>query len=255
MLCVYGNRQNLGTIRKDENALWSLGVHDLSVILYLVDEEPTEAIAHGNAFLNAGRRGRRLLLPPLPERQDRAHAPLVARPAQDAEDHRRRPRQDGRLRRHGARAQGDDLRQGARAARRRTTASGGRAPATSSARRSRTTSRCGSSARTSCALVEQGPATSRGARRARGRARARAAQTSLGRTAIAEIHPTAIVYPGHGARRGREGARARGRRQAADALAALDREARAAAADRARRRHDRLDRRHRVRGVARSARA
>ena len=54
VLCIYGNRQNLGTIRKDENALWSLGVHDLSVILYLVDEEPDELWAHGNAFLNPG---------------------------------------------------------------------------------------------------------------------------------------------------------------------------------------------------------
>ena len=54
----------------------------------------------------ARRRGRRLLLPPLPVGPDRAHAPLVARPAQDAEDDRGRPREDGRLRRHGARAQG-----------------------------------------------------------------------------------------------------------------------------------------------------
>jgi predicted dehydrogenase len=54
VLCVYGNRQNLGKIRTDENALWSLGVHDLSVILYLFDEEPTEATAHGRDFLNAG---------------------------------------------------------------------------------------------------------------------------------------------------------------------------------------------------------
>jgi predicted dehydrogenase len=54
VLCVYGNRQNLGKIRRDENALWSLGVHDLSVILYLLDEEPSEAIAHGRSFLNEG---------------------------------------------------------------------------------------------------------------------------------------------------------------------------------------------------------
>ena len=54
MLCVYGNRQNLGKIRKDENALWSLGVHDLSVVLYLLDEEPSEAVAHGRDFLNPG---------------------------------------------------------------------------------------------------------------------------------------------------------------------------------------------------------
>jgi predicted dehydrogenase len=54
VLCVYGNRQNLGTIRTNENALWSLGVHDLSVILHLIDEEPVEASAHGNAFLTPG---------------------------------------------------------------------------------------------------------------------------------------------------------------------------------------------------------
>jgi len=54
VLCVYGNRQNLGKIRKDENALWSLGVHDLSVILFLVGEEPSQAVAHGNAFLTQG---------------------------------------------------------------------------------------------------------------------------------------------------------------------------------------------------------
>ena len=54
VLCVYGNRQNLGKIRKDENALWSLGVHDLSVVLYLLDEEPEEATAHGRDFLNEG---------------------------------------------------------------------------------------------------------------------------------------------------------------------------------------------------------
>jgi predicted dehydrogenase len=54
VLCIYGNRQNLGTIRTDENALWSLGVHDLSVILYLTGEEPSEVWAHGNAFLNPG---------------------------------------------------------------------------------------------------------------------------------------------------------------------------------------------------------
>ncbi len=54
ILCIYGNRQNLGKIRKDENALWSLGVHDLSVILYLIEEEPSEVVAHGHAFLTEG---------------------------------------------------------------------------------------------------------------------------------------------------------------------------------------------------------
>jgi predicted dehydrogenase len=54
VLCVYGNRQNLGIVRTNENALWSLGVHDLSVILYLLDEEPSEAVAHGRDFLTTG---------------------------------------------------------------------------------------------------------------------------------------------------------------------------------------------------------
>ncbi|HST24855.1 MAG TPA: Gfo/Idh/MocA family oxidoreductase [Gaiellaceae bacterium] len=54
VLCVYGNRQNLGIIRRDENALWSLGVHDLSVILHLLGEEPEEVVAHGRDFLTPG---------------------------------------------------------------------------------------------------------------------------------------------------------------------------------------------------------
>ena len=52
--CVYGNRQNLGVIRSNENALWSLGVHDLSVILWLLGEEPSEAVAHGVDYLQKG---------------------------------------------------------------------------------------------------------------------------------------------------------------------------------------------------------
>jgi predicted dehydrogenase len=51
ILYVYGNRVNLGTIRRDENALWSLGVHDLSVILHLLEEEPADLSAHGESFL------------------------------------------------------------------------------------------------------------------------------------------------------------------------------------------------------------
>jgi len=47
VLCVYGNRQNLGIVREEENALWSLGVHDLSVILHLLDEDPDFVTAQG----------------------------------------------------------------------------------------------------------------------------------------------------------------------------------------------------------------
>jgi predicted dehydrogenase len=54
VLYVYGNRQNFGVIRTVENALWSLGVHDLSVILYLLGEEPDDVIALGRDFLQPG---------------------------------------------------------------------------------------------------------------------------------------------------------------------------------------------------------
>ena len=54
VLCVYTNRQNLGIVRTNENALWSLGVHDLSVILWLIGEDPSEAVAYGRDFLTEG---------------------------------------------------------------------------------------------------------------------------------------------------------------------------------------------------------
>jgi predicted dehydrogenase len=54
VLCVYGNRVNLGIVRSNENALWSLGVQDLSVILYLLDEDPELVTAQGSASIHPG---------------------------------------------------------------------------------------------------------------------------------------------------------------------------------------------------------
>jgi predicted dehydrogenase len=51
---IYGNRLNLGQLRADENALWSLGAHDVSVVLHLIDEEPEECLAHGASYVRAG---------------------------------------------------------------------------------------------------------------------------------------------------------------------------------------------------------
>jgi predicted dehydrogenase len=51
---LYGNRLNLGKLRADENALWSLGAHDVSVVLHLIDEEPSECIAHGRSYVRDG---------------------------------------------------------------------------------------------------------------------------------------------------------------------------------------------------------
>jgi predicted dehydrogenase len=51
---IYGNRLNLGKLRADENALWSLGAHDVSVVLYLADEEPWDVVAHGESYVQEG---------------------------------------------------------------------------------------------------------------------------------------------------------------------------------------------------------
>jgi predicted dehydrogenase len=51
---VYSHRLNLGKLRTDENALWSLGAHDVSVLLHLLDEEPVEVTARGEAYMHTG---------------------------------------------------------------------------------------------------------------------------------------------------------------------------------------------------------
>jgi len=51
---IYSNRLNLGQLRADENALWSLGAHDLSVVLHLAGEDPSEATAHGESYMRPG---------------------------------------------------------------------------------------------------------------------------------------------------------------------------------------------------------
>jgi predicted dehydrogenase len=52
---IYSNRLNLGKLRADENALWSLGAHDVSVVLFLAGgEEPVETYAHGESYMRPG---------------------------------------------------------------------------------------------------------------------------------------------------------------------------------------------------------
>lgn len=47
-------RANLGRLRRDENALWSFGPHDLSMIDYLVPGEPITVTARGASYLQPG---------------------------------------------------------------------------------------------------------------------------------------------------------------------------------------------------------
>ncbi len=51
---LYSQRVNLGKLRADENALWSLGAHDVSVLLELADGNPSEVSARGEAYVRDG---------------------------------------------------------------------------------------------------------------------------------------------------------------------------------------------------------
>ena len=49
---IYSNRLNLGKIRSEENILWSFAPHDISAILYLLEEMPTQVVDQGGNYLN-----------------------------------------------------------------------------------------------------------------------------------------------------------------------------------------------------------
>ena len=51
---VYSNRLNLGSVRKEENILWSFTPHDVSVLRYLIGADPIDVRAHGSVFLQPG---------------------------------------------------------------------------------------------------------------------------------------------------------------------------------------------------------
>jgi UDP-2-acetamido-3-amino-2,3-dideoxy-glucuronate N-acetyltransferase len=52
VLYIYSSRLNLGKLRTEENILWSFAPHDISAILYILDEEPTSVASHGGQYLN-----------------------------------------------------------------------------------------------------------------------------------------------------------------------------------------------------------
>ena len=48
---IYSNRLNLGTVRTEENILWSFAPHDISIFQYFIGSLPVEVISRGGAFL------------------------------------------------------------------------------------------------------------------------------------------------------------------------------------------------------------
>lgn len=51
---IYSQRVNLGTVRGDENAMWNFAPHDVSSILFLFGETPTDVSARGQCYLQKG---------------------------------------------------------------------------------------------------------------------------------------------------------------------------------------------------------
>lgn len=51
ILYVYSQRLNLGVVRRDENAWWSLAPHDISVASFLLGADPLAVSATGGSFL------------------------------------------------------------------------------------------------------------------------------------------------------------------------------------------------------------
>ena len=48
---MYTQRVNLGIVRQNENAWWSLAPHDISIICYLLGSEPVSVAAQGQCYL------------------------------------------------------------------------------------------------------------------------------------------------------------------------------------------------------------
>ncbi|MDB4963234.1 MAG: oxidoreductase domain protein [Myxococcales bacterium] len=51
---VHSTRANLGRIRRDENALWSFGPHELSMLDHLLERSPVSVTARGQCVLQPG---------------------------------------------------------------------------------------------------------------------------------------------------------------------------------------------------------
>ena len=51
---AYSQRVNLGIVRQDENAMWSLAPHDIAILLYLLGREPVSVSARGGLYLQQG---------------------------------------------------------------------------------------------------------------------------------------------------------------------------------------------------------
>ena len=48
---IYSNRLNLGTVRTEENVVWSFAPHDISIFQYLIESDPIHISSRGAAYV------------------------------------------------------------------------------------------------------------------------------------------------------------------------------------------------------------
>lgn len=48
---LYSNRLNLGTVRTEENILWSFAPHDISIFQYFIGSSPVQVVSRGGAYI------------------------------------------------------------------------------------------------------------------------------------------------------------------------------------------------------------
>ncbi len=48
---VYSQRLNLGKVREDVNVMWNLAIHDVSILLFILDATPVSVIAKGVSYI------------------------------------------------------------------------------------------------------------------------------------------------------------------------------------------------------------
>ena len=51
---IYSSRLSLGRIRQDVNAMWNFAPHDISILMYLLDQEPRQVAAKGYYYIQPG---------------------------------------------------------------------------------------------------------------------------------------------------------------------------------------------------------
>ena len=93
------SRVNLGLHQSDVSVIWDLGPHDFSILLYWLDEQPSQVISTGRACIDGGKEDVAFITCRVRLRDDRSRRIVLARSQQASPNDRGGVEEDGRLRR------------------------------------------------------------------------------------------------------------------------------------------------------------